>query len=565
MSLNARHAIALILTIVAAYLLPYHVHPFRAFYQEWMALFALVIALALSLEEPGVRIRLPTPTVVPVALALVVMLQAAFGMLTVAWDAIIPVAYLIGAAGAMIVGATFGAGDSGAARLCRVLAIAHLIAGLISTFLASLQFMGAEPVLGSLVMQFPTRTNIRPFANVGQPNQLALLLCLAIAGVWWLFQDRMLKRASALAASLALLWGLALTQSRIGWLIVPAFAFLLAYWGKERLKPVRLLPAASLAAFYALLVWALPSLASSTGSSTVDPSHRTTMDRIGLIEQALDIARSYPLAGAGWYEFGPEQIAIGASGQVAPYSQHSHNLFLNFAAEVGWPFTLVLAALTGCWFAVTCLRRHPRRETAFGALFLTAVAIHSLVEFPLWYAYVLIPTALLVGMVHQVQFGSIAFGAHRMVVAGLCIVCAVALVAVATDYRRVVVGFRVLGWQMLGLKADEGSMERPRFTIFPHFYDYFDFALKPARPGMGVDEINEAERITRRFGYPPVLMRMSLIYTLNSRADDARRTVLKIRNLHSGHYKDTYEAWQGLADTNPQVYRAIFKALPVPQ
>ncbi len=151
-----------------------------------------------------------------------------------------------------------------------------------------------------------------------------------------------------------------------------------------------------------------------------------------------------------------------------------------------------------------------------------------------------------------------------MAVIALFCVLSMGLVSVATDYRRLVLGFRALGWENLGLKADEGSTDKPAFTMFPQFYDYFRFAKTTARAGMSAEEIAVMERTVRRFGYAPVLMRMSLVYALNGRADDAVRATQTLHRLHPGPYAEGYKVWHDMATAQPETYAAVFARMEAP-
>jgi hypothetical protein len=171
---------------------------------------------------------------------------------------------------------------------------------------------------------------------------------------------------------------------------------------------------------------------------------------------------------------------------------------------------------------------------------------------------------LLMGMVHQQQFGAAQRRVPRVAVIVLFCLMAAGLVGVATDYRRLVVGFRALGWENLGLKADEGSTDKPGFTMFPQFYDYFRFAKTLARSEMKPEEIAFMERTASRFGYAPVLMRMSLVYALNGRPGDALRAMKTLSRLHSGAYPEAWAAWKGMAQAEPDKYGAVFAQMEKP-
>jgi hypothetical protein len=564
-----RSLVLLSIGLAIAYLSAYHKHPFTAFYNDWLPIFVIAIATAFYAEQKNSHFLLPSIAMLPLSLALLIALQAAFGMLGVGWDALLPIAYFLMAALAMVLGATWSAGAHATQRLTYALVLAHLLAGLLSVGIASMQFIGTEGLLGYWVMQLPHGVGqaIRPYANTGQPNQLALLFCMAIAASWWLYQTGKLRAGMALVAVLALLWGLALTQSRIGWLIVPIFSALVWRWrGNADFRCIPVAVLAALLLLYGMMVALLPLLATLLGVTTTSAAARVGggSERWVLMQQAWQISWAQPWFGAGWYQFGPEQLKIGADFAPSTYAQHSHNIVLNFAAELGWPVTLLTFGLLAWWFAAACLRRPLSKEVGFAVLFLLAVLVHSLVEFPLWYAYVLMPVALLMGMVHQQQFGALQRRVPRAVVIVLFCLMAAGLVGVATDYRRLVVGFRALGWENLGLKADEGSTDKPAFTMFPQFYDYFRFAKTLARRQMKSEEIAFMERTASRFGYAPVLMRMSLVYALNGRPDDALRAMKTLSRLHAHAYPEAWAAWQGMAQAEPDKYDAVFARLEKP-
>jgi hypothetical protein len=572
-SIKTSSFLALAVCLILAYLLPYHMYPFMAFYNDWLALFGIVLVIAFLCTDASIAIRLPWICVIPFGLIILIAIQYAMGKFTANWDTIVPVAYLIGMAFAMIAGSTLGSRPYGANVLSSTLAWVHLIAGLISGLIATLQITGTETAILPFAMPMPHDKAIRPYANLGQPNQLALLFCLAIASAWMLYQSGKLRAAGTISSTLVLLWGLALTQSRIGWIILPLFVLGIGGWRTySSLKPIPFFLPPALAVGYAALVLALPEIdfgvASEERVSSPDERVGSISERWVLVQQAWRISLSYPWLGAGWFEFGPQQISIGADFEPTVYSQHAHNIVMNFAAELGWPATILIFGTLAYWFYRSCLRPIIKRaitpETGFATLFLGAVMVHSLVEYPLWYAYVLIPTALIIGMTHQAELGSrkLIVPAHALLL--VFMLSAAALLTVATDYRRLVTGFRALGWENLGLKADEGSTERPVWTLFPHYYDYFQFSKSKARENIPEEEIAFMERSAKRFGYTPVMMRMSLIYTLNGRTNEAVRTLQTLKNLHPSHYLEAYINWQAMAKYQPEKYAEIFKQIHPP-
>jgi hypothetical protein len=565
--------LVLAIYLTLAYLLPYHVYPFMAFYNDWLAFFGVMLVIAFFCTEDSTAIRAPWICIIPFGLITLIAIQCAMNKLTVSWDALLPMAYLVGATFAMIVGSTLGSLPQGSSRLCSTLAWTHLTAGLISCLIATLQISGTETAIAPFAMIMPHDKAIRPYANLGQPNQLALLFCLAIASVWMLYQSNKLHATGAISAILSLLWGLALTQSRIGWVILPLFVLLTRWWRTSpSLKTIPYFLTPAFALVYIALIIVLPEIdfgvAAEERIRSPDERVGSITERWVFIQQAWKISLNNPWLGAGWFEFGPQQISIGADFAPTLNSRHAHNIVMNFAAEIGWPATLSMFGTLTYWFYQTCLQPILKQtispETGFAALFLTAVLIHSLVEYPLWYAYVLIPTALIIGMAHQAELGSrnLMVPAYGLLI--VFILSAAGLLTVATDYHRLVKGFRALGWEIYGLKADEGTTDRPEWTLFPHYYDYFQFVNSRARENMSVEEIAFMERTAKRFGYGPIMMRMSLIYALNHRSNDAIRMLQTLKNLHPGQYYAAFQNWKELATYQPEKYAEIFKQIPPP-
>jgi hypothetical protein len=554
-----------------SYLLPYHFLPFAAFYNEWLAIFAVVIVLAYFVISKKTVINIPWIAAIPIGIACVIFVQGISGILTIGEDVILPIAYFIVMAIAIILGANITAGEGGAFKLCMALASAHLFAGLVSVAIASLQYMGAEAALDPFVIQMPHAigTAIRPIANISQPNQLALLFCMAIGATWWLYQVERLHRIIGVGAVIVLLWGLTLTQSRIGWIIMPVFIlFTCACQKNNSIKKIPGWLLSVFAAAYIALIAILPAISSLINVATnsalarVGGSHS---ERIVLLQQALHISFSHPWFGAGWYEFGPQQIKIGLEYASSGYSQHAHNILINFAAEMGWPITIIVFGTLMFWLFMGCIRRPISKEVGLGIFFFLAILVHSLVEYPLWYAYVLVPISFLIGMVHQEQFGSDKIMVHRNFTSLLLGLMASGVIGVAMDYRRLESAMWMSQWASLGMETKIYSTDKPRYTIFPHFYDYFQAEKISIREGMPSDQIALMEQVSKRFGFVGQMERMALVYALNNRRDDAMKLLMAINKLHESYYPRIYSAWEKHAKKNPGKFAFILSHIPAPE
>lgn len=557
--------------LLLAYLLPFHFFPFPAFYSDALAIFGLGIGFSFISGKQTAIISLPWIVFLPIVLIILIALQTFMGMLVYREDAFLPIAYFIIASLAIIFGASISARESrGATKLCAFLSWAFLIAGFISTIIAIIQFAGLEAAFSPFIlsMKHDPRAAIRPVANLGQPNNLALLCCFALASVWLLYQIDHLSKWISLAATLCLIFGLVLTQSRIGWVIAPIFSLTLYFWQKKSsYKKIYNWIFVGLILCYVVLIILLPILASAFEVSVSSAAQRidtqSNSQRLAMIKQAWDMSITHPWFGVGWYQFGTQQLTM-ASDISAPYSNYAHNVVMNFAAELGWPVTSVIILILAYWTYRLFFHLQLSREVGFAALFLTAISVHSMVEYPLWYGFVLVPTALLMGMAHHQQIGAGKIILPRIFTVLVFITISACLVGVAKDYRRLMLAFRSFEVELMGGKLVGVTSDKPSFTLFPQFYDYFLFAKTEPKPDMSRDQIIFSERVASTFADPTVMMDMVSIYALNGLPDQAIKTMTRMSRMSPCRYTIFYKQVEKKAHSEADHFEHIFKLIPLP-
>lgn len=554
-----------------SYLLPFRFYPYASFYNDALVIFGLGVAFLLLVKETRViSVHLPWIAALPFVLAIILFIQV--GVLDISiHDVLLPIVYFLVAGLAVILGATLGSKREQRENACITFAWVFLIVGLISVALSVIQLLHIEAIFSPFVLPVKHGQNIavRPFANLGQPNHLALLLCFSIASTWYLYESGRFKALSAIGITLCFIFGLVLSQSRIGWIVVPAFCCLaLVIRRDKRTKNVSPYVLAAFLISYFFLIFELSTITSFlTGLPTQPLTDRvgaaSQSARLVLFREALQISVEHPWFGAGWYQFGPEQVRIAADFPPAPYSRYAHNIVLSFAAELGWPLTLLIFGALTYWCYLN-FRRIESKETAFALFFFTPILVHSMVEFPLWYAYVLLPAAFMIGVVSYQEKGNYTFSrlVPRPHMAILFVLLSACVIVLSNDYRRVVAGYNALNLELLGLRFKDSPTSRPNRTFFPQFYDYFEFAKAEAEKGESLNELRSREKTARQFGYAPVLMDMSLHYALNGQPDQAVRKMVTLQKLNYCGYTKYYDIWKKRALETE--YSSIFMQLPLP-
>jgi len=133
--------------------------------------------------------------------------------------------------------------------------------------------------------------------------------------------------------------------------------------------------------------------------------------------------------------------------------------------------------------------------------------------------------------------------------------------ALTFDYYRMSQGFKTLRWLQEGYVVDQTPIQKPNWTVFPQFYDYFKFSRMTPHEGMSAEDVAFAERQANRFAYVHGLNKLAEIYTLNGQIIKARRVMQTLHSLHPYSYPEYYDYWaaQALLDSR---YGRVFLQMP---
>jgi len=349
-----------------------------------------------------------------------VALQAAFALLLLAalastlW-ADLPLPLASSSAG-MIVAAALAALVAAALQsigywtaVFRIFCIALLVAAATGAVIGLSQVFA--PQLGDGDWIAKTSLAGRAVGNMRQPNHLSSLLLWGVVASVWLAEDETLRRILTWAAVLLLVFVLVLSGSRTGALGTAV----LALWGAldRRLSPharalLCLTPLAYAMFWLAMSAWADASHHVFGGETRFSANGDVSSSRFAIWSNTLALIKAHPWFGVGFGEFNFAWTLTPFPNRPVAFFDHTHNLVLQLAVELGIPLALVVLALLGCAFLCAFRNaRHSGRITGDtngppvqrAALVIVLMAmLHSLLEYPLWYAYFLLPTAFAFGL-----------------------------------------------------------------------------------------------------------------------------------------------------------------------
>lgn len=291
--------------------------------------------------------------------------------------------------------------------------IAYLAGGmLLCAFLQSLaglaQLLGWT--LGGMVMQ---KMYLQAFGNVAQANHYADLIFVGLGALCYLFSQITLRRWWVSTGTLALAFWLTLaaaaSASRGTLLYTGLFLVLggLAWWRGRRDPAIREMGLA----FLSVGLLSIIAQGLVTFGHVLDAFDVTTaIDRAGDAGSngqrlynwgaAVQAIKAHPWIGQGpatFYKASIDAMFTTAPTSFPKFAEHAHNLVLNMGAEFGLPLTILTMGGLGLWY----LRLMLRKLTTGGMLALACVGVvglHSMVEYPLWYTYFIVPVGLCMGI-----------------------------------------------------------------------------------------------------------------------------------------------------------------------
>ena len=446
-----------------------HRLPITTFDPEWWSALLGVLALTLLVGRDYWRQpEIPRIALMPAALIAVVLLQWGMGKVAYFDQALLYVLYLLFAALLMLLGARLR-DCFGMAKLAQVLAIFLLAGAELSALIGVVQHFRWHTLLDTVIT---AKITAGVYGNLAQPNHFANYISLGLISLGLLLQQRGLRAVHAVPLVVPLLFVLVLSGSRSSWLYLLMMAGL-AWWYARRDAGQRLLLNYSLlliAGFGVMHLIVQASLMTGVSGGAANP-----VDGYAPVQRLLDVSstgglRLYmwreaglmfmqsPWLGVGFGQFAWHHFLMLPElqpGNITGLYNNAHNLIFQLAAETGIVGLLAFFVPLGVWFYGLRLKDSPLHQAGstepsqraaldrdldgahwWGYAALGVLAIHSLLEYPLWYAFFVAVAAILLGALDQTRYRLELRTVGRLSVAAILLLGLLTLLQLQIGYRK---------------------------------------------------------------------------------------------------------------------------------
>lgn len=388
------------------FIMPFHQQPIPSFYPEWIAaLLGFAAMFALVRKQAWQPMLIPQIAFIFPGLAAILLMQWMLGMLHSTQYALLFLSYLVWGFMLVVLGAYLRR-ELGWDKLVTTLAWCLVAAASINASLVLLQY------LMRLGVNVPYMPQLSSYGAISQANHFADFTALATASLIYLYAKGRIAIKPFSAMLVLLIAMLSFSGSRSAWLYLAAFTVLAIAMqvvalkqltgskAKRSLLRVSLLLLPVFVFVQLFIYYVLPdSLVSLPTERMADAAAASASPRLQIWYDSLRLFMQSPWLGVGAGNMRAETfLLIDSPAQMATKQvfEHGHNLFIHLLAEMGVGGCLIAAVGLMAW-----VRAFQWRELGLEAWWLVALlavlGIHSLLEYPLWYAYFLGIAAILLG------------------------------------------------------------------------------------------------------------------------------------------------------------------------
>ena len=421
-----------------------HQYPLTTFDQEWWSALLGVFALTLlTARDFWQQPEIPRIAQLPAALIAIVLLQMALNKVAYFDQGLLYLLYLLFAALLMLLGARLRA-CFGIEKLSIVLAGFLLVGAELSALLGVLQHYRWHTLLDPVVVM---KVSSSMFGNLAQPNHFANYIALGLASLGLLLQLRKLRLGYVVLLAVPLLFVMTLSGSRSSWLYLLMMSGLAWWWARRDAaqRPLLRYSLLLVAGFGVMhLVVQLPFMAGA--DSSVDTMQRlfagaedsSGSARLYLWREAGLMFMQSPWLGVGFGQFAWQHfqlLPVLRPNNISGLYNNAHNIIFQLAAEAGIAGLLALFAALGLW--LNGLRRATLSAAHWwGYATLGVLAIHSLLEYPLWYTYFVAVAAILLGALDETRYRLELRNVGRLSVTAILLLGLMTLLQLRSGYQQ---------------------------------------------------------------------------------------------------------------------------------
>lgn len=520
-----------------AWLTPNHIFPWVTSHSEFSIFLALLFLFIYTVKNNKV-IYLYKKNCIFFIIGSVPLVQYFFDKIFFLGDACIAILYIFGFIIALTIGNNLGKEELTRENSFSIFSYVVLGVVLISILLQLYQLFSLN--INTIYMaEMPP--NGRPFANFGQPNTLATFLIFGIFSVLYLYERYKIGVFVCVLVISIILFGIVLTQSRTPWVF--AIFFLIWWFWKAKKSNLRIKTNGIFLgyAIYIFLLYFMPFISDYLllSFSTVEQRATTGFQRLDMWQQMLIAIKNEPWLGYGWQQVSVAQVENTQFYPNTGWTEHSHNIILDLLIWNGIPLGFLIIFLIAWWLSQFIDLAHNAENFLFLSL-TGALLVHGMLEYPLEYAFLLLPVGFLLGLIQvssvNYQVNSSYKNLFVAVPRYINIVLLVLFVAIYSlifkEYRVIEKDAQQARYEALNIGTLYAQHRAPDVLVLTQLQAQIALMRTQPNPHMSEEEIEFVKRVAYRYATKAALIRYSQVLALNGHKEEALKHLEIIEKMY---------------------------------
>jgi O-antigen ligase len=544
----------------------HHAYPITTFYQEWSAALLGLCAMPLLVtarfwQTPAV----PRSVLLPLGLMTLLLVQFLIGMV-IHFDRLMLIAmYFLFAALLMMLGRQLRE-ELGLPTVVTVLSLFLLVGAELNMLAGLIQHYRWNTFLNPYVT---AKTAYAVYGNTAQPNHFADYMALGMISLGLLHVRFGLRLWQSALLAAPMLFVMVLSGSRSPWLYL-SFAVALAWLWQRRdgtKRPLLHFGIMLLAGFVVMhgvaeIPWLEGVSGGITSAERLFSDNASGRIRLHLWKEAALIFTQHPLLGTGFGQFAYQHMLLAAdlrNPAVNGLYNNAHDLVMQLAAEGGLAALAVLLGTLGMWIWHSVVR-----GAAFtiyhwwGYAALAVLGIHSLLEYPLWYAYFIAIAALLLGLFDGAEYRLELRTTGRLAVLAILVMGVVLLVQTRTGYLKLGTALSLQG-RSNAVKVQEALMAAHEYPLLSSYSELFIASAMETSEEHLQEKLALNERALRYIPIAPVVYHQAWLLAWSGNGAEAERQLERAIWSYPGHYRLAVEELAALARKDPARFSTLLE------
>lgn len=486
-------------------------------------------------------------------IAIIPLLQYIFGKIFFFGDAIIASIYICSFILALAIGRTLAISSEQREKSFIIFAELIVFSALISFYAQLSQWfmLGKYTVF---IAEIPP-VNARPFANFAQPNTLATFYLIAIFSTIYLHEKSKISYLITTLLLIILLFGIAITQSRTPWVFLLCFIIWWIWKGLSlKLTRIKIYQVFIFSSVFILFTLLVPYVSELLLLSAHSLEERLTggMARLNMWQQMLIAISNQPLAGYGWQQVSNAQIATTLQFSHFEWTEHAHNIFLDLLVWNGIPLGLFIITVIIVWIT-RFVHQANSIENFWFLCAIGAVIVHSMFEYPLEYAFFLLPMGFLLGLIqgYSQKDSLITFEKNTLLI---ILICGVILyIVVLIDYSKLEKDMMLARFEVLNIGDSHANHKTPDVILLTQLQAKIALMRTMPKENMSKAEQDLIYKVTSRYTTKGALIKYAQVLALNGNKKGAEEQLYIINKLYDANF--SYETLLQLLNDKSLAYR----------